>query len=201
MVVIKKRTVKIVSVIVVLVVLYIAYQWLFGASYPDIFTPKPVFGNPDANVKIIEFSDLQCPACKAAHPVVQQIKEEFGENISFQYYHFPLRAIHPYAQKAAEAVECAHDQGKFWEYLDVAFSASPELQNRNLKKLAGAVGLDVEKFSACLDSGSKWKVVDGDYRFGTVRDVLGTPTFFINEKKLDRWDYETIKAAIERELG
>src|SRR3989338_8745378 len=106
MVVIKKKTVKIVGVVVALVVLYLLYHWVWGASYPDIFTPKPVFGNPDANVKIIEFSDLQCPACKAAHPVVQQIKEEFGDNISFQYYHFPLRAIHPYAQKAAEAVEC-----------------------------------------------------------------------------------------------
>lgn len=201
MVTIKKRTVKrAVYFIILAAILYFGYWWLAGPSYPDIATPKPVFGDPNAAVKIVEFSDLQCPACKAAHPVVQQIKEEFGSNISFTYYHFPLRAIHPFAQKAAEAAECANDQGRFWEYIDAAFAVSPELKKSTLKRIATDLGLDTEKFNACLDSGAKYKIVEGDYRFGLTKDVQGTPTFLVNGRKLENWQYERFKAAIEREM-
>ena len=201
MVTIHKKTVKrIVFWLALLVVLYVGYQYFFGATYPDINTPKPVFGNPQAAVKVVEFSDVQCPACKSAYSTVEQIKSEFKDRISFEYYHYPLRVVHPYAQKAAEAVECANDQGKFWEYLDVAFAQSPHLQKKNLKIVAGQVGLDTEKFNACLDSGAKRKVVEGDIKLGDVRGIQGTPTFFINDKLLDNWDYAAFKAAIEREL-
>ncbi|HLD33788.1 MAG TPA: thioredoxin domain-containing protein [Candidatus Nanoarchaeia archaeon] len=201
MVTIHKKTVKrVVFWVALLVVLFVGYQYFFSANYPDIDTPKPLFGNPDARVKIIEFSDVQCPACKSAYPLVEQIKAEYKDQISFQYYHYPLRAIHPFAQKAAEAVECANDQGKFWEYLDAAFAQSPNLQNKNLKVIASQTGLDREKFDACLDSGAKRKVVEGDLKLGDVRNVQGTPTFIINGKVLENWDYGAFKAAIEREL-
>ena len=197
---IKKKTVKrVVSIIILLLVAYGAYKLFAKPDYPEINTPKPAFGNVKAAVHIIEFSDLQCPACKAAHPMVEQIKNEFGDTISFQYYHFPLRTVHPYAQKAAEAVECANDQGKFWEYIDAAFAQSPSLQNKNLKIIATQLGLDTEPFDACLDSGAKRKVVEGDLRLGGVRDVQGTPTFFINNRKVENWN--TLRAEIERELN
>ena len=199
MVTLKKKTIKrVVYVIVLLLVLWGGYKLFAGANYPDIDTPKPVFGKADSSVKVIEFSDLQCPACKSAHPIVQEIKDEFGDKISFQYYHFPLRAVHPYAQKAAEAVECANDQGKFWEYIDAAFAQSPNLQNKNLNIIAGQLGLDTELFDACLDSGAKKKTVEGDLRLGGVRNVQGTPTFFINNRKIENWN--TLKAEIENEL-
>ncbi|HLD33358.1 MAG TPA: thioredoxin domain-containing protein [Candidatus Nanoarchaeia archaeon] len=201
MVTIKKRTIKrVIFWVAIIAVLVIGYQYFFDTDYPDINTPKPVFGNADATVQIIEFSDLQCPACKAAHPIVEQIKTEFGDRISFQYYHFPLRAVHPFAQKAAESVECANDQGKFFEYIDAAFAQSPNLQSKNLKVIASQVGLDRDKFDACLDSGAKRKVVEGDIRVGEARQIRGTPTFFINDKVLEDWDYAGFKAAIEREL-
>ena len=197
MVVLKKKWITITIIIVALIV---AYNVFFSASYPNINTPKPVFGNENAKVSIIEFSDLQCPACKSAHPVVQRIKNEYNDKISFEYYHYPLRAVHPYAQKAAEAVECANDQGKFFEYIDAAFVQSPDLQKKNLKIIAARLGLDAEKFNNCLDSGAKTKIVEGDVRLGDAKTVKGTPTFFINEKLLDSWDYDSLKAAIEREL-
>ena len=199
MVTIKKKTVKrVVYIIIFLLILYGGYKLFAKPDYPDIDTPKPTFGDPNAAVKVIEFSDLQCPACKSAHPFVEQIKNEFGESISFQYYHFPLRAIHPYAQKAAEAAECANDQGKFWEYIDAAFAQSPSLQNKNLKIIASQLGLDTQLFEACLDSGAKRKAVEGDLRLGGVRDVQGTPTFFINNRKVENWNM--LKAEIEKEL-
>src|SRR3989344_2881148 len=200
MVVVKKSTVKwSILCILIIVGLIFGYKAVFGAEYPEIDTPKPTFGNENG-VKIVEFSDLQCPACKSAHPVVQRIKSEYKDKISFQYYHYPLRAAHPYAQKAAEAVECANDQGKFFEYIDAAFVQSPDLQKKNLKIIAARLGLDAEKFNNCLDSGAKTKIVEGDVRLGDAKDVQGTPTFFINDKKLESWDYDSLKAAIEREL-
>ncbi|HLC19637.1 MAG TPA: DsbA family protein [Candidatus Nanoarchaeia archaeon] len=186
--------------VVIIIALIIAYNVFSSASYPEINTPKPVFGNENAKVSIIEFSDLQCPACKSAHPVVQRIKNEYKDKISFEYYHYPLRAAHPYAQKAAEAVECANDQGKFFEYIDAAFIQSPDLQKKNLKIIAARLGLDTEKFDNCLDSGAKAKVVEGDIRLGDAKNVQGTPSFFINDKLLDSWQYDSFKAAIEREL-
>ena len=201
MVTIKKSTTKkFIFAILIILALYFSYTFFFGASYPDINTPKPIFGNPDASVKILEFSDIQCPACKAAHPTVQRIREEYKDSISFEYYHYPLRAIHPYAQKAAEAVECANDQGKFFEYIDAAFTQSPSLQKNNLKIIASRLSLDTEKFNACLDSGAKAKAVEGNLRLGDVKGVRGTPTFYINGKPLDNWEYTSFKAAIDREL-
>ena len=197
---IRRKTLKrMIYLMILIAVVYFGFRIFAGQSYPDIITPKPVFGDENAKVKIIEFSDLQCPACKSAHPVIQQIKDEFEDDIRFEYYHFPLRAIHPFAQKAAEAVECANDQGMFFEYIDAAFVISPQLSKKNLKQIAADLGLD-ETFDACLDSGAKRKTVEGDYRFGVAKNVQGTPTFFINDKKLERRDYDSFKAAIEAEL-
>jgi len=201
MVKVRKMTVKrAVWIAIAIVVIYIGFVLFAGPNYPEIFTEKPTFGNPNAKVTIQEFSDLQCPACKAAHPTIQRIRDEFGDDISFQYFHFPLRAIHPFAQKAAEAVECANDQDAFFEYIDIAFASSPNLERSNLKRFAVDLGLDTESFNACLDSGAKRKIVEGDYRFGLVRKVQGTPTFIINNKRLDNWQYDNFKAAIEAEL-
>ena len=201
MVIIRKSTAKkVILSFIILFALYLSYTFFFGAKYPDINTPKPVFGDENAKIKIIEFSDLQCPACKAAHPVVQRIKTDYNNSISFQYYHYPLYTVHPYAQKAAEAVECANDQGKFFEYIDAAFVQSPDLQKKNLKIIAARLSLDIEKFSNCLDSGAKAKAIAGDARLGDAKGVRGTPTFYINGKELDSWDYASFKAAIDKEL-
>jgi protein-disulfide isomerase len=181
MVTIKKKTVKrFLMLLVVVVFVYTLFYLFTGPDYPDINTPKPVFGDVTSPIEVIEYSDLECPACKSAHPVVKQMKERFADDIRFEYYHFPLRSIHPFAQKAAEAVECAHDQGMFWEYIDAAFAVSPELSKKNLKNIAGSLGLDRERFDACLDSGAKKKVVEGDLRKGGAAHIQGTPTFFVN---------------------
>jgi protein-disulfide isomerase len=88
----------------------------------DINANDPVEGPSSAKVTIVEFSDFQCPACISAFPVVNQVKNAYGDKIRFVYKQFPLNNIHPYAQKAAEAALCANAQGKFWEWHDKVFT-------------------------------------------------------------------------------
>ena len=90
-------------------------------TYDDVYTAKPIEGNPDAMVRIVEFSDFQCPFCARAYPTMKALLEKYGDKVSLEYRHYPL-SFHPYAQKAAEASECAGEQGKFWEMHDKMFS-------------------------------------------------------------------------------
>ncbi len=115
----------------------------------------PVRGAPDAAVTIVEFSDFECPFCKQAHGTVTKVLERYSGRIRLAYRDFPLESIHPLARGAAEAARCARDGGKFWEYHDVLFAQSPKLAPDDLKRYAKDVGLDVEKFDACVASGAQ----------------------------------------------
>lgn len=106
-------------------------QNLQDANKSGAFDPKPnvvslgtssVRGKADAQVKIIEFSDFQCPFCSRALPTVQKVLSDYGDKVVLVYKHFPLVSIHPRAQISAEAAECAKDQGKFWEFHDQLFN-------------------------------------------------------------------------------
>jgi protein-disulfide isomerase len=176
-----------------------AYQSV-APSYPDILTAKPDFGTANSPVKIIEFSDLQCPACGNAHPMVKQIIENYGDEVSFKYFHFPLRSIHPFAQKAAEAAECANDQGKMEEFINIAFANQHALTRDNLKQYAKTIGLD-GSFDACLDSGAKKTLIDADFRAGVSRSVDSTPTFYINDVKVVDRSYDAISAQLDALLA
>lgn len=187
--------------VLVVIGIWIVAKFVNAPEYPDIFTPKPVLGNAEASVTITEFSDLQCPACRSAHPVTKQIVQEYGDLISFEYKHFPLTSIHPNAFKAAEGAECANDQGKFWEFVDLAFSNQQALQPRYLKQYASKLDIDEESFSNCLDSRAKRDIVSADQREGINLGVQGTPTFYINGVKLENWNYQNFKSAIDAQLG
>jgi len=154
----------------------------------------------NAEVVIIEFSDFECPYCVRAYPIVTQVLEEYGDQVELDYKHFPL-SFHANAKKAGEASECARDQGKFMEYHDTLFDTK-QLSVDSLKKHAADLGLDVAKFSECLDSGEKGAIVDADFEEGRQLGVGGTPTFFINGRKLvGAQPYENFKAAIDSALA
>lgn len=87
---------------------------------------SPVRGNAKAQVVIVEFSDFQCPFCKQANPIVQQVMKEYGDKVKLIYKHLPLTSIHPNAQIGAEAAECANEQKKFWQFHDVLFNNQAE---------------------------------------------------------------------------
>ena len=103
-------------------------------------------GNPNASVLVEEFADLQCPACAAAHSrIVEPLLDKYGTEIRFEHKHFPLRSIHRFALDASEMSECAADQGKYWEYIDIAFTNQSDLSLDSIVEWAEALGLDADK--------------------------------------------------------
>jgi protein-disulfide isomerase len=148
-----------------------------GVDYtPYSYTDDAYDRGADA-VLVEEFSDFQCPYCQQLAPTMHTLREM--DNVRFEYKHFPIRTAHPFAQKAAEAAECARDQNKFWAYHDVLFD-SKKLDERSLKKHAEGLGLNTEEFEVCLDSDIKAAVINDYMREGQARSVQGTPTVFVN---------------------
>lgn len=138
-------------------------------------------GNPDAGVTILEFADLQCPACRAAQElVVKPLIEKEGARVRLVLKHFPLQQIHRFALEAAEAAECAADQGKFWEFVDLAYEKQDDLNSKALRTWAAELELNVDLFDRCVRSHIKRPFVLSEYDEGTRGGVRGTPTFFVN---------------------
>ena len=129
-------------------------------------------GNPDAAVSVIEYSDFECPFCSRNHPTMQQIVDTYGDDVNWVYRHFPL-AFHPNAQKAAEASECAAEEGKFWEMADMIMEKGSD--NTQLEAYAAAIGLNAAAFKECLDSGRMAAKVQSDMTEGSSAGVSGTP--------------------------
>jgi len=143
------------------------------------FDPARLNGPADAPVRIVEFSDFECPYCRSAEKTLQALLVKYAGKVSLAYQDFPLTGIHPGAQKAAEASRCAADQGKYWPYHD-RLLASASLEDSALKEHAKDLGLDRKRFDACLDSGSMRAAVDSDAQQGRLAGVAATPTFFVN---------------------
>ena len=161
---------------------------------------RPPRGNPNAAVLVEEFADLQCPACRAAHTkVAVPIHEKYGDRIRFEFQHFPIRQIHRYALDAAEAAECAADQGKFWEFVDLDFEKQDDLDFDALLVWAEELGLDVELFERCWKSHVKKDIVLAGYKEGRDRGVTGTPSFFVQGRKVET-GFDTISEAIDEAL-
>ncbi len=120
-----------------------------------------ILGNPDAKIVMVEYSDLECPFCKAFQTTLHQVIDKYGKNgdVAWVYRHFPLTELHPKAPKEAEASECAYEQGgndKFFQYIDAVYAITPSnngLDPAQLPVIAGQVGLDVNAFTTCLNSG------------------------------------------------
>ena len=156
-----------------------------GLSAESSKGPHPQ-STANSPIVITEFADLQCPACRSAHSrIVKPLVDQLGDKIRYEFKHFPLRAIHPYAMKAAMAAECAADQGKFWEYVDHDFANQQQLNNTIHEKWAKELGLDVDLFKRCLKSEIKKDAVLADFKEGEALGVQGTPTFFVNGKRAD----------------
>mgnify|MGYP001180140724 FL=1 len=139
----------------------------------------PAFGSRNATVEIVEFSDFQCPFCQRLNVTLEQLKADYGDDVRLVFKDYPL-PNHAQAFKAAEAGNCAHEQGKFWELHDVMFSSQSELEVADLKRHAGELGLDQASFDTCLDSGRFAASVSADLRLGQGVGVSSTPTVFIN---------------------
>ena len=146
-------------------------------------------GRADAPVTIVEFTDLQCPSCKKFHSeAYAELKKSYIDTgkVRFVSRDLPIERMHPYALKAAEAVRCAGDQDKFWEYRSALFSDAGALNDDVLKKSAEGLSLDMKVFQACLDS-EKYKAdVQKDAQEAVKLQIMATPTFVLAKSTKDK---------------
>lgn len=180
------------------------------AQQPTQVTPQieltddPIIGQENAPVVIEAFEDFECGFCQKFNleilPVLKPAYIDTGK-VKLQFRDFPIVDKHPMAHKAAEAAECAYDQGKFWEMHDIIFINKNELSVENLKQWAADLQLDTNIFNQCLDSGEKEQEVQEDYLEGVQRGVSKTPTLFVNGVKVEGLHtLDVYQAVIEEEL-
>lgn len=157
-------------------------------ALPKITDKDHIRGDKNANIILVEYSDLECPFCKRFHLTMQQVLKKYGNKVAWGYRHFPLDQIHSKADKEAEATECAAELGGnngFWKMTDKIFEVTPSnngLDLATLPDLAVQVGLDRNAFKQCLDSGKYAKHVEEDYQGGVKVGINGTPGTVIISK-------------------
>jgi protein-disulfide isomerase len=168
------------------------------------FTPH-IKGNPDASVTLTEYSDLQCPACAAFQPYVNDVMDTYGDSVRFEYKHFPL-PIHNLAEPAGRAAEAAGLQGQFFPYVDLLFvnqktwSVSPNPTSFFIK-YAEELGLDIDTFKRQMNASLVRDKIKEDRKAASEKDITGTPTFFLNGKKMQIETYENFREQIESAIN
>ncbi len=186
---------------------------LAGGSQPTPAVPtrvdvdpgdSPFWGPENAKVTIVEFSDFECSFCARFYrDTYKALKERYQSRVRFVFKHFPISAIHPNAERAGVAAECAREQGRFWEYHDILFENQSNLSQAALISYARQVGVpNLDQFSACLTSQKYLSTVLADLQQGERYGVQGTPTFFINGLPLvGAQPYTVFERAIEQALA
>lgn len=204
----KKHLWKIIILgVVVLLVGSVAYsQYAAKQADEGVVIEPHVKGNADASVVLVEYSDFQCPACAQFYPYVKDIMNEYGDDIRFEYRHFPLINIHPQAVPAARAALAAAQQDKFWEMHDKLFenqtvwskSANP---NAYFNQYAEELGLNVETFKRQMGSAMIQSAIDASFADARERGFTGTPTFMINDKVMEFGTFDEFRSQIEAAVG
>lgn len=173
---------------------------------PEVESQDFQVGSTDAKVHIVEFSDFQCPYCKAFQTTIDDVVKEYGDKVFFAYKNYPL-PIHPFAEPAANAALCAKDQEKFQEYGDLLFSKQDEWSklsdpSATFEKYARQLGLNSADFSDCLKNKSHQAQIDADKAVAESFGLTGTPGTFVNGRFLNgAVTKDDLKKAIDEELG
>ena len=176
-------------------------------AYPELPTVEltggeaaPSKGPVDAPVTIVEFSDFECSFCKRIQGVLDSLLDDYPGQIRLEYRHFPVSS-HPLAFSAAQASQCADEQGSFWDYHDSLFENQQELSEEKLAEIAQSLGLDVEAYGRCVDEERYRDLVRADAAAGREAGVQGTPSFFVNGHPIFGADSESVfRELIDREL-
>ncbi|MFH1786739.1 MAG: DsbA family protein [archaeon] len=172
-----------------------------GVSVAINTLDDPAKGPAGANATIIVFSDFECSACRKFYIVMKNVDAEYGDSVRVVFKDFPILDIHPSSMAAAEAAECADEQGKFWDMHDSLYENQFALDMESLYQHAEFVGLDMDRFDTCMKSGIMAVEVRGDIKDGIAAGVSAIPTFFINGAKyVGVYDYAKVKGIVERAL-
>jgi protein-disulfide isomerase len=163
----------------------------------------PALGPEDAAITIIEFSDYECPYCQRWHAeVFTRLMDAYPNQVRLVYRDFPLSSIHPNAFSAAEAANCANEQGGFWDYHNRLFSMELGLSKSAYQEYASQLDLDESEFNDCLDSGKYQEEVQSDFDYAAELGVRSTPTFFINGiAVVGAQPFEVFQQVIDKELA
>lgn len=164
-----------------------------GATSPPTPAPlraiaidgRPLRGPDDAPVTIVEFTDYECPFCRQHfRETMPTLLARFGDRVRYVIMNYPLAVMHEQAITAAEAAECAGDQGRFWDYHDALF-ASDSLTAKTYARIATTLGLDRRAFATCLENHTHAARVAQHVALGDSLGVTGTPAIFINGRMID----------------
>ena len=151
-----------------------------GALTPPLTAEDHADGVDGAPLELVMYGDFECPYCAAAYPIVARVRERLADRLLYGFRHFPLREIHPFAQRAAEAAEAAAAQGAFWPMYDSLYQARGRLARDDLLVHARDLGLDQDRFAAELDGSNHSERVQRDVDSGRASGVTATPGFFVN---------------------
>lgn len=156
-----------------------------GQLTPPVGPEDHAAGPSGAPVTLVEYGDFECPHCGRAYPILKRVQQQLGDRLRFVYRHFPLTEAHPHAERAAEAAEAAGAQGKFWEMHSMLFENQHALDDPDLVRYAGVLGLDLDRFTRDLAEHTFVPRVRENFLSGVRSGVNGTPTFFINGLRYD----------------
>jgi protein-disulfide isomerase len=168
---------------------------------PARLAEDPSLGPADAPVTVVEYGDFGCTTCRAwfFSGVQDQVLAKYGDQVRFVWRDFPI--ITTQSPKAAEAGQCAYDQGKFWEYHDTLYQNAPALGVGDLKRYAADLGLDTVEFNQCLDSGRYQELVQHSEQQAYSLGFQATPDFLVNDQKIiGPPTFEQLSAAIDQSL-
>ncbi len=181
--------------IIIVIVLFGYYFYATGGKGTapvtiEINATDHVKGNLTSQITLVEFGDFQCPSCGGWEPTVEKVIKDNEKDIKFVFKNFPLTQMHMNALLAAKSAESAGVQGKYWEMHDMIYAGQKEWSESPLAKdlfisYAQKLGLDIEKFKSDLNNKSIEDNILAEYTEGTKLGVQGTPTFFLNGKKLE----------------
>lgn len=187
----------------------------YGSSQPTtssnelltVVTDDWVKGNKDSAITLVEYLDFECEACGAYYPVVKRLSEEFGNDVRFVVRYFPLPG-HKNSMTSALAVEAAGRQGKYWEMHNIVFENQRDWGEKQVpdpkifENYAKQIGLDMNQYSKDIASQEVKYRIERDRKTGQKLNITGTPTFFLNGKKIENpRGYEDFKAIIQSEIN
>ncbi len=176
-----------IMIVVVLLVSVFLVKHFQSQKTGAVKTEARLLGPDHAAIKILEYSDFQCPACRKAQTVLKQLIEKYPREVQINFKHFPL-AMHKWAPLAHQAAECAHQAGKFWEYHDRLYEDQEnwsKLENPSgqFAIYATKLGLDADAFVACLQNPKITEMINKERAEGQAVKVQSTPTFFIGNDR------------------
>ncbi len=159
----------------------------------------PFKGSENAPVTLVVFTDFQCFYCAGAADLLEQVNKAFPDQVKIVFKNYPL-PMHKFARNAAAAALAAHKQNQFWPMHDLLFKNFKDLNKEKVREFAQTLGLDLEQFNGDRDSAQIRKQIQSDLTEGRKAGVRGTPTIFINGRKLKKRNFKQIKTMVEAQL-